>query len=38
LDALGAIKISLPSGVSIRITGCVDAAVLRVVLTVFGGC
>jgi transposase len=37
LDAPGAIKISLPSGVSIRITGSVDAAVLRVVLTKLGG-
>jgi transposase len=37
LDAPGAIEVTLRSGASIRITGCVDVAVLRVVLIKLGG-
>ena len=33
----GMIEITLPSGASIRITGCADAATLRVVLAGMGG-
>jgi transposase len=33
----GLIEITLPSGASIRITGCADATTLRVVLTGMGG-
>jgi transposase len=36
-DAAGAIEIALPSGASIRVTGGVDAAVLRMVLAELGG-
>lgn len=35
--APGVIEITLPSGASIRITGCADAATLRVVLAGMGG-
>lgn len=35
--ALGVIEIALPSGASIRITGCADAATLRVVLAGMSG-
>jgi transposase len=37
LDTPGAIEVTLQSGTTIRVTGCVDAAVLRVVLTELGG-
>lgn len=33
----GVIEITLPSGASIRITGCADASTLRVVLAGMGG-
>ncbi|MGK7871162.1 IS66-like element accessory protein TnpA [Falsiroseomonas sp. E2-1-a20] len=33
----GVVEITLPSGASIRITGCADAATLRVVLAGMGG-
>ena len=34
----GLIEITLPSGISIRISGCADAATLRLVLAEMGGC
>lgn len=37
LDTPGTIEVTLRSGASIRITGCADVAVLRVVLTELGG-
>jgi|SRR5215212_3222999 len=36
-EATGAMEIVLPSGASIRVTGAVDAAALRVVLAELGG-
>ena len=37
LDTPGAIEVTLRSGTTIRVTGCVDVAMLRVVLTELGG-
>jgi transposase len=37
LDTPGTIEVTLRSGTTIRVTGCVDVAVLRVVLTELGG-
>jgi len=36
-DTLGSLEIVLPTGASIRVTGAVDAATLRMVLAELGG-